>query len=630
VNPNGSRSLKILVGFPSVAAMMSKEVMEDFQLLREYAEHRSERAFTELVHRHMDFVYSTALRLVNESQLAEDVTQMVFIRLGRQASSLRSGTVLTGWLYRTTQFVAQTALRSDWRRRKRESLAMQFSELNRESESVWKEMAPLLEEAMEQLRRADQDAVLLRFFTGKSLREVGDALGISDDTAQKRVNRAIDRMRAYFARRGVVVSAALLGSTLAAHTVQAAPVQLASTLATSATSAAGAALGFTTTIKLFKAMVFAKLEAFSVGVAVAAVLIIGGAVALLQNPAGPVMATNDLSNAVFVLRGRVQTPDGRPLAGAPIHVATPGAMVRLYYLTNSVPTNARVLRTWTTSAADGTFAVGLPAVPREGKAVVTVNDDAGYAAATADELSANSNVIVQPWGRIEGVLRVGKSLGTNQTVNIGIWGSGETYEWSLVSHSMSVKTDANGRFDFPRVAPGDVWLTRTVIVRPGEGRQSGHHYVKLAPGDHLEVTLGGTGCTLTGRVETTSSSNLIFYGSMWASETHGMRPPRNWRHMSTEERRIYTRAWRDSVEGEAFKQEVRNYEFPVRPDGTLRIDDVLPGSYRMQVRTDAPRAKGESARLAAKAEIQIEVPEILGSDESLDIGTLSPGRVSDR
>src|SRR5262245_33615890 len=99
--------------------------MEDLQLLREYAGDRSEKAFSELVHRHVDFVYSTALRLVNETQLAEDVTQMVFIRLARKAGSLRDGTILTGWLYRTTQFIAQTMLRSDWRRRKRETLAMQ-------------------------------------------------------------------------------------------------------------------------------------------------------------------------------------------------------------------------------------------------------------------------------------------------------------------------------------------------------------------------------------------------------------------------------------------------------------------------------------------------------------------------
>src|SRR5262245_1084980 len=139
--------------------------MEDLDLLREYAEHRSERAFTDLVHRHTDFVYSTALRLVHERPLAEDVTQLDLLRLACKARSLREGTVVAGWLYRTTQYVAQTVLRSDWRRRKREELAMQCTELNHDSESLWKDVAPMIEDAMGHLRRADQDAVLLRFFS---------------------------------------------------------------------------------------------------------------------------------------------------------------------------------------------------------------------------------------------------------------------------------------------------------------------------------------------------------------------------------------------------------------------------------------------------------------------------------
>src|SRR5215207_5639212 len=230
--------------------MIGKEVMEDFQLLRDYAESRSEPAFTELVNRHIHFVHSTALRLVHDAPLAEDVTQMVFIQLARKAGSMRQGTIVTGWLYRTTQFMAQTALRTDMRRRKRESAAMEMSELDQTSESVWKEVAPLLEEAMSHLRKVDQDAVLLRFFAGKSLREVGDTLGISDDTAQKRVNRAVERLRDYFTRHGVAVSAAVLGTTLATHTVQAAPGALASTLAASAASASTTTWGFTTTVKL--------------------------------------------------------------------------------------------------------------------------------------------------------------------------------------------------------------------------------------------------------------------------------------------------------------------------------------------------------------------------------------------
>src|SRR5437773_823314 len=126
--------------------------MEDLDLLREYADRGSEQAFAELVHRHVNFVYSTALRVVNETQIAEDVSQLVFLKLARKARSLRQGTIVAGWLYRATHFFAETALRSEWRRRKRERLAMEFSEVNQESKSVWKEVAPLLEQAMAQLR----------------------------------------------------------------------------------------------------------------------------------------------------------------------------------------------------------------------------------------------------------------------------------------------------------------------------------------------------------------------------------------------------------------------------------------------------------------------------------------------
>src|SRR5262249_41274344 len=141
-----------------------------------------------------------------------------------------SGTILTGWLYRTTHFTAETTLRSEWRRRKRERLAMQFTELNREGESVWRDVAPLIEAAMAQLRQADQDVGLLRFFAGKTLREVGRARGVSDDAAQKRVDRGLEKMRTYFASQGVVVPAAALPPAIAMHAVQTAPAGLASSL----------------------------------------------------------------------------------------------------------------------------------------------------------------------------------------------------------------------------------------------------------------------------------------------------------------------------------------------------------------------------------------------------------------
>lgn len=627
--------------------------MEDLQLLREYAERRSERAFTEVVNRHMDFVYSTALRVVNESQLAEDITQTVFIRLAHKAGSLRDGTILTGWLYRATQFVAQNALRSDWRRRKRESQAMQFSELERDRESVWKEVAPFLEQAVAQLRQADQDAVLLRFFAGKSLREVGEALGISDDTAQKRVNRALERMREYFARRGIALSVAVIASAIAAHAVQAAPAGLASTLVTASLASPAGGIGV---VSALKALILTKLQTAGAGLLGAAILLFTGAAVVVQmrpdaNKTGATVTTNPPSTAAFILRGTVRALDGNPLAGALVRVATPQFYVRLYQTTNSVSsTNLAVAQTnapsgasnrWTkvprqapstNTAADGSFVISLPELPKDGLAAVVVNSDAGYGLVTADELSANPVVVVEPWARIEGVLRVGKSLASNETVNIGIWGATELYDWNLVQHGASTKTDANGRFVFPRVAPVDVWLTRTVMVRTNDGRQSGHHYVKVLPGDQLQVQLGGSGRALTGRVPWDPTNQLVFYGSMWANPARGIRHPRNWKALSREEQRQYERAWRDSPEGELFKDSVRTYEFPVQSNGIFRVDDVLPGPYRMQLRADEPVPGGKGMRRAAEVEIPVDVPELFAgeSDEPIDLGVLAPTPASNR
>jgi len=617
--------------------------MDDLQLLREYAQHRSESAFTELVRRHVDLVYSTAFRLMHERSLAEDVTQLVFIRLSRKAASLGSGIILTGWLYRTTQYVAQTDLRSAWRRRQRESLAMELSELQRDHESTWREVGPLLEQAIAKLRPADQDAVVLRFFAGKSLREVGEALGVSDDTAQKRVNRALERMREFFASQGVVVSTAVVGPAIAAHAVQVAPAGLASSLVTAGLAVPVGGVGVATAIQGLKAVVLAHLKTVAAGTVFASILIYTGAVAWQAAPANPTLPP------ALTLRGIVHSPDGQPLAGALVRVATPQHYVRLYQITNAPPatnrtnlsTNSNALSRppasaprqapSTRTARDGTFAIGLPELPEDGLAAVVINSDAGYALVTAGELSANPDVVVQPWARLEGVVRVGKAVATNATVNLGIWGATALFDWNLVQHSASTRTDSEGRFVFPQIAPVDVWLTRTVQVRTNDGRQSGHQYVKVRPGDRLQVQLGGMGRAVTGRVDwnaasAPSTNPLVFYGSMWADAEGGIRHPRNWKSLSREEQRQFERAWRDSPAGEVFKNSVRNYEFPVQRDGTFRVDDVRPGRYRMQVRADEPRPDGRGSRQAAVVETEVDVPEgVAGeNEEAIDLGTLEP------
>jgi len=224
----------------------------DSQLLRAYAEERSEAAFAELVRRHMDFVYSAGLRMVCDAHLAEDVTQGVFVALAKQAGQLTGHPVLSGWLHRTAQNIAAQTVRTDVRRRNREQEATAMKELlSAETDAAWEDIAPHLDAALGELNEPDRDALLLRYFERKSAREMAETLGISDEAAQKRVNRAVDRLREAFAQRGVTVGASGLVLLITAHSVQAAPAGLALTITTatalSATTATAAATATTTT-----------------------------------------------------------------------------------------------------------------------------------------------------------------------------------------------------------------------------------------------------------------------------------------------------------------------------------------------------------------------------------------------
>lgn len=218
--------------------------MEDIELLREYADHQSEQAFAELVERHVDLVFSTAARMVSDVELARDIVQTVFVDLARHARKHSRITVVSGWLYRRTCFAALDLLRSNSSRREREKAAMEIYEANASSQSVWQALAPHLEEAMRWLSQADQDAIVLRYIENKSLREVGLSLGLSEDTAQKRVSRALARLRSFYLRRGVTISLGVLGSSLASNAVQAAsPGLVASVTAVSMASAGSTVSG---------------------------------------------------------------------------------------------------------------------------------------------------------------------------------------------------------------------------------------------------------------------------------------------------------------------------------------------------------------------------------------------------
>jgi len=217
--------------------------MGDWELLQAYAKNRSETAFAELVRLHVNWVHSVALRHVGDPQLAEDVVQSVFVLLARKARDLRAGTVLGGWLFRTTCHVAAHARRAELRRKSRETTAFTMSnDTNSQdnTEILWQQLAPHLDVAVAALSEADRSAILLRFYEKAPLRKVGEHLGISEDAAKKRVSRAVERMRDLLAARGVKIGGVVLAGLLAEKTVQAAPAAMAAAAAKIAVAAGSA------------------------------------------------------------------------------------------------------------------------------------------------------------------------------------------------------------------------------------------------------------------------------------------------------------------------------------------------------------------------------------------------------
>ena len=203
--------------------------------LAEYVQTGSDAAFRELVTRYVDLVYSTALRLVGgDTHRAEDVAQTVFVNLARVARTLPEDVKLGGWLHRDTCFTASTLMRGERRRQSRERQAAEMNALQNNSDADYSLVAPVLDEAINQLDEADRTAILLRFFEQNDFRWVGQALGSNEDAARMRVTRALEKLEGFLKHRGVTTTATSLGVLLSANAVQAAPVGLAVTISTAA------------------------------------------------------------------------------------------------------------------------------------------------------------------------------------------------------------------------------------------------------------------------------------------------------------------------------------------------------------------------------------------------------------
>lgn len=253
---------------------MDEMQIDDMELVRQYARTQSEQAFGTLVSRHVDLVYSVALRQVHDPHLAQEITQTVFIILARKAGSLSSRTVVSGWLCRTARFVASRVLTAQFRRQRREQEAYMQSPTNDESGQVWSQIEPQLETAMEQLGAVDQNAVVLRFYERRSFKDVGKALGTSEAGAKMRVARALEKLRTVFLKRGVALSTIALTGAISSHSVQAAPAGLASSITIAAVKGTSVSATTLTLIKsTLKLMAWTKIKTFTVVSAIALVAV---------------------------------------------------------------------------------------------------------------------------------------------------------------------------------------------------------------------------------------------------------------------------------------------------------------------------------------------------------------------
>lgn len=251
---------------------------DDAELLRRYAEENSEAAFAELVRRHLGLVYHAALRQCGgDAHRAEDVAQAVFTDLARKAGKLAGRPVLAGWLHTSTRYAAAQAVRTEVRRQVREREAQTMNEIltegdaGRDAAVEWERMRPVIDEALHGLGERDREAVLLRFFEGRAFAEIGARLRLTEDAARMRVERALEKLHAALAKRGITSTAAALGGVLANQATAAAPVGVAASVTGAALAGAavggGGAAGFLT---------FMGMNKLSVGVlgAIAGVLVL--------------------------------------------------------------------------------------------------------------------------------------------------------------------------------------------------------------------------------------------------------------------------------------------------------------------------------------------------------------------
>lgn len=547
----------------------------DFELVRRYVERGSQEAFTQIVHRHMGLVYSAAVRQVRDPHGAQDVSQVVFLVLARKADRIDSRTPLSAWLLNTTRYASMDFLEAKSRRTWHETRAGKMTRRNMpEQNHAWDMISPRLDEALATLSWRIRSAIVLRFFEGLSFDEIAARLGITTDAAKQRVSRGLGQVRSFFAGKGVVLSEAGLATAIAAHAIHVPPAELAGTIATAAHGTPSAAQS--SAVKgVITLMAWTKTKTVVAGIAAA--LLLGGAgtiahhfrsrgadeVVVIKPSPGvmPAGATAWPVSAKGGPGGVVLGTDGKPLAGINVMLLTQQRQLQIYR-PDARPKVSAV------TAADGHFEL-----PPAGSAwALVVADERGFAQTSAKDFASHPQLILQPWARIEGVLRIGGTPARNAR----IWLTRLQFQKGVycveqVGYDLDLRTDQQGRFTADRIIPGAVW------IGPLEPTSTRLDRIEAKPGETTAVNLGGSGRPLVGRISG------------------------GWRDVQASIKSV-----------NAVPDHPALWSFDVRPDGSFRIDDVPPGSYRISISKDLVAVGRQPVWGLATGTLAVTVPPIPG------------------
>jgi RNA polymerase sigma factor (sigma-70 family) len=311
------------------------------------------------------------------------------------------------------------------------------------------------------------------------------------------------------------------------------------------------------------------------------------------------------------ISGVVHLSDGSPLAKADVVLVVPSHPA---FLTNGLPpagNDHRVVKT----GGDGRFA--FP--PQETPYTIVALHDRGFAEHTVNSAGeqAPAKLSVQPWGRIEGILKIGRRPGNGETLNLSYQNQGDT-DQARPWWSGQVKTDDAGRFVFERVMPGAVTVSRQILLKQSpSGQTIGYSHTvgaHVAPGATAQLTIGGTGRPIVGKVAAPAG----FAGSIdWTCSQNSLVPK------VTASQKLRQLGWRS----EALPSGT-GYTVKLEADGSLRVEDVVAGTYDLRIVVrEAPRnpyGLGLGESVIATASREVVVPAMPGgrSDEPLDLGVI--------